>query len=226
MLRAIIFDFDGTLSDTIPGITEGINQTFRLYGFPSHTEKEVRTFINNGPRLLIRRALPAEHQDDEALLDRVLADYNVVYEKICMQANRCYDGISELVDTLRERGFLIGVLSNKQDHLLRILCDGVLPKKCDATLGTVPGKPTKPDPSMTQALTSALGVDPRDCILVGDSDVDIHTAKNADMAHIGVAWGYRDEAFLRENGAQSIAHTASELLAIIESIELGKDIFS
>ena len=219
MSRAIIFDFDGTLANTIPAITEGVNLTLAAHGFPTHTEAEMQTYINNGPRMLIRRALPAEHQADEALLDRILADYNELYQTVCLHTDRCYDGMAELVDTLRARGFRIGVLSNKQDHLLRILCDGVLPSKCDAILGTVPNKPTKPDPSMTTAIAAVLGVAPQDCILVGDSDVDILTAKNAGMPHVGVAWGYRNEAFLRENGASHVAHTPEELLNIIESIE-------
>ena len=219
MPRAILFDFDGTLADTIPAITEGINLTMRAYGFPTHTEEEVRSYINNGPRKLIQRALPKDLQSDEALLDRVLADYNVLYADVCEHTDRPYDGILALLRTLRSRGYKIGVLSNKQDHLLRKIAEGILPDGLyDTILGTVPNKPTKPDPAMTLQIARALDARPEDCIIVGDSDVDVKTAKAANMMHVGVSWGYRDEAFLRENGAVDVANTPEELLTMIEKL--------
>ena len=219
MLRAILFDFDGTLADTIPAITEGINLAMEQYGFPTHTEAEVLSYINNGPRKLITRALPKEHQGDESLIDRVLADYTALYDGIFLHTDRPYDGIFPVLHALRAEGYVIGVLSNKQDFLLRRFCDVVLPGLCDGVLGTFPGKPTKPDPQMTLQLTDALGVDPADCVLIGDSDVDIYTAKNAGMKHIGVTWGYRDAECLLANGATHLANTPSDLLSIINTIK-------
>lgn len=218
MPKAVILDFDGTIADTIPAIAEGINLTMELYGFPTHDEAAVRTFINNGPRMLIRRALPKELQDDEALLDRVLADYNRLYQTVCHHTDRPYDGICDLIDTLRERGYRIGVLSNKQDALVRVMCERVIPNRCDALQGSLPDKPTKPDPYLTGLVADALGVSPAECVIVGDSDVDIRTAQLAGMAHIGVSWGYRDEAFLRENGARVVVSTPKELLSEIEKL--------
>ncbi|MBQ9760762.1 MAG: HAD family hydrolase [Clostridia bacterium] len=217
MLRAVIFDFDGTLADTIPAITEGVNLTMRQYGFPTHSEAEVRTFINNGPRMLIRRALPRELQENECLLDRVLADYDRLYKTVCLHTDTPYDGINALIDRLRERGVRIGVLSNKQDHLLRKICTGMFGDRIDCIVGTVPDRPTKPDPYLAKKLAESLGVDTRDCIMIGDSDVDIRTAENAEMQCISVSWGYRDREFLLQNGAKAIASTPEELSLMIEN---------
>ncbi len=219
-LRAVIFDFDGTLADTIPAIADGINLTMEHYGFPTHSQEAVRGFINNGPRMLIRRALPKELQQDEALLDRVLADYTARYETICTHTDRTYDGIPDLIRTLRARGIRIGVLSNKQDHLLHVLCNNILPNLCDAVLGTTPNNPTKPDPALTLRILQQLDVAPADCILVGDSDVDVHTAKNAGMRHVGVTWGYRNREALVSCGANAIANTVPELLTLLENTEI------
>ena len=219
MIKAVIFDFDGTLADTIPAIAEGVNLTMQKYGFPTHDEAAIRSFINNGPRMLIRRALPKGLQEDEALLDRVLADYDGLYKTVCLHTDRAYDGIPTLIETLRRKGLRIGVLSNKQDHLLRQICTGIFPTQCDAIFGTVPDKPTKPDPYLSLQIAKELGVSPEECLMVGDSDVDVRTAKNAGMTHIGVSWGYRDRDFLMQNGATLVADTPKELLTSIEKLQ-------
>ena len=219
MLRAVIFDFDGTIADTIPAITEGINLTMTQYSYPTHTDEEVLTYINNGPRMLIRRALPKELQQDEKLLDRVLADYDSLYQTVCAHTNKPYDGLEEVVRTLRERNIKIGVLSNKQDRLLGQMIENVLPNMIDATQGSLPNQPTKPDPYLTSLITEKLGVTPAECVMIGDSDVDVKTAQEACMHHIGVSWGYRNEAFLRQSGATVVVDTPEQLLAAIERID-------
>ena len=224
MATAIIFDFDGTIADTIPAICEGVNLTMEAFGFPLHTEAEVRTYINNGPRKLITRALPKERQEDEALIDRVLAYYNQAYQTVCMHTDHPYDGIAELIAHLRAEDYRIGVLSNKQDFLVRPMCDAVLHGGVDAVLGSLPDHPAKPHPFLSEAIAKMLGVTTADCILIGDSDVDVHTAKNAGMQHIGVTWGYRDANFLRENGATNLVNTTAELYTQIKQLTKGKDI--
>ena len=222
--KAVIFDFDGTVADTIPAIREGVNLTMEKYGFPTHTDAEVITFINNGPRMLIKRALPAHVREDEALLDRVIQGYNTFYHSIFAHTDRPYDGIPEILLSLRAEGYRIGVLSNKQDFLVQPLCKAVIPNLYDAALGSIPDHPTKPDPYMTNRIADMLGVLTEDCILIGDSDVDVHTAKNAGMGHIGVTWGYRDAACLRAAGATTLADTPEELLTKIKEYFAGKDI--
>ena len=218
MIRAVIFDFDGTIADTIPAIAEGINLTMERHGYPTHTEAEVRSYINNGPRMLIRRALPKELQDDEYLLDGVLSDYDRIYKKVCEHTDKPYSGIEEVVLALRAKGILIGVLSNKQDHLLGQMVEAVLPGTTDAVQGSLANRPTKPDPYLTNRILSSLGVSAQECVIVGDSDVDIKTAEAIGCPHIGVTWGYRDEEFLRKNGAKVIVDTPKKLLDAIKQL--------
>ena len=220
MIRAIIFDFDGTLADTIPTLCKGINLTMSVYGYPIHTEAEVLEFINYGARELIRCAMPQALQTDESLIDRVLADYDKIYGEIFLHTDHCYDGMKALVQDLHGMGLKIGVLSNKQDRYVKALCQSVLlPDTYDAAQGVISGKPTKPDPYLSHLIAQRLAVDPSECIMVGDSDVDIKTAHNAGMRHVGVSWGYREDAFLRANGAEYVAHTPEELKKMIINIK-------
>lgn len=224
MIRAVLFDFDGTVADTIGAIREGVNLTMARYGFPRHTYDEVLTFINNGARELIRRALPAEYRQDEEFVSTALAAYNEDLGKTYLQTDRTYDGVDRLIRRLHDEGFRIGVLSNKQDPFVAGLCrQDLYPGSFDATQGVEPGLPTKPDPAMTLKITEKMGVTPAECIMVGDSDVDILTAANAGMTHVGVAWGYRDETFLRANGARYVARDTDDLYRIIRNVAKGKE---
>lgn len=215
MIKAIVFDFDGTLANTIFSVREGVNAAMRAFGFPEHDVAAVTSFINTGARELLRKALPADRQRDEALLDRVMEVYDAAYAEVCCENVPLYDGMGELLLSLKQ-SFKIGVLSNKQDHFVKLLCSEILPKGCcDAALGALPDKPTKPDPFLPNRIAEMLGVQPCECLMIGDSDVDFRTAQNAGMAHIGVSWGYRDEAFLRAHGVTRIAHSAAELKDMI-----------
>ena len=216
MIKAVIFDFDGTIADTKPALREGVNRTMRLYGYPEHTDEDILRFINNGARELIRRAMPKTLQRDEEQVSRVLEDYNRLYGEVFLLTDHAYDGIVELVERLRG-AYRVGVLSNKQDVYVKALCAQVLPKgSYMIAQGVIAGKPTKPHPYLSELVAASLGVKPEECVIVGDSDVDILTAKNAGMRHIGVSWGYRSEAFLREKGATAIAHTPQEIEVLLK----------
>ncbi len=217
MLKAVIFDFDGTIADTVPALCEGINLTMRHFGYPTHTEADILRFINNGARELVRRAMPKDLQGDEEQVSRVLAVYNALYETVYLHTDKCYTGVREAVAALHAEGLRVGVLSNKQDVFVKGLCRSVLaPDSYDVAQGVIEGKPTKPHPYLAARVAKTLGVAPAECAMVGDSDVDIRTAENAGMLHIGVTWGYRNEKFLRASGAVRLAHTAEELSAIIK----------
>ena len=218
-MKAVIFDFDGTIADTLEAIGEAVNTTMQSYGYPSHSLADIRSFINNGARELVRRAMPKQLQIDEALLDRVYADYHREYGKTYLHTKIAYDGIPELIRDLHNAGVRVGVLSNKQHEYVVNLSKQVLPKGCfDAAQGVVPEQPTKPHPYLSELVAAHLGISPCECVMVGDSDVDILTAKNAGMTHVGVSWGYRDEETLRKNGATRIAHTPDELKKILKDL--------
>lgn len=220
MLKAVIFDLDGTLANTIAAIREGVNLTMELYGYPTHTDADILRFINFGARELIRRAMPDPHRSDEKQVSRVLADYNRLYGTVYHHTDRCYNGMVEAVRAMHDMlGLKIGVLSNKQDLFVQRLTQQLLPEGvCEYAQGVIDGKPAKPDPYLSRRVAEVLGVELCTCAMVGDSDVDIRTAGMAGMTHIGVSWGYRDEAFLRANGAKTVAHTPAELLDIVKSM--------
>lgn len=218
-MKAVIFDFDGTIADTLDAIREAVNATMVRYGYPTHSLADIRSFINNGARELVRRAMPKDMQTDEALLDRVYADYHREYGKTYLHTKHAYNGIPELIQELHDAGVRIGVLSNKQHAYVVDLSLQVLPQgSFDAAQGVVPNQPTKPHPYLSEKIAHDLGVRPCDCIMVGDSDVDLLTAQNAGMTHVGVAWGYRDEDTLRKKGAALIAHTPDELKKILNDL--------
>ena len=220
MIRAIVFDFDGTLADTIPAIREGLNATMRHFGFPEHSLEAVRSFINFGARELVRSALPTEKQTDAAFVEEALEIYEGFYGKTYLHTRETYAGLSELVRELHDlHGMKIGVLSNKEHLFVCNLVEQVLDAGiCEAVQGNIPDKPAKPDPYLSRRVAEALGVATEECIMVGDSDVDIRTAKNAGMIPVSVSWGYRDADFLRERGAEYIVTTAEELRALLTDL--------
>ena len=223
MLKAVIFDFDGTLADTIPGLCAGVNLTMEKYGYPTHTPADILTFINNGARMLITRAMPAHLRNDEALISRVLADYDAFYSQTYLQGATPYAGLTDAVSALHDRlGLCIAVLSNKQDAYVKRLTREILPQgSYQAAVGVAPGDPTKPDPRLTQKALNALGVAPHECVMVGDSDIDIRTAALAGMPCISVTWGFRSEEFLLQHGATHLARTPDELVRVIELMKEG-----
>lgn len=218
-MKAVIFDFDGTIADTIPAIREGINLVMDELGFARHTDAEVLTFVNHGSRELLRRALPEQYRKDEAMVTHALALYDKHYLTVCYHTDRTYPGVRELVGRLHEKGYAVGILSNKQAPVLEKLAASLLKEgSVDAVQGVFPGAPVKPDPFLSNRILNRLGVAPADCIFVGDSDVDFATAKNAGMTHVAVTWGFASEEHLKSVGATRFAHTAEELERIINNI--------
>ena len=216
MKKAIIFDLDGTLADTIPAITEGINRAMRRLGYPDRSEEEIRSFINHGARHLIRCAIPREYWDDDKAIDHALEVYNQSYGEVVLLTDRTYDGMRELVEKLHT-SYKIGVLSNKQDIYVKQLSHVLLgDENYDAAQGVAPGHPTKPHPYLPQKIAAELGVATEDCIMIGDSDIDLLTAEGAGMTHIAVTWGFRSEEFLLEKGAKNLAHNIDELEELIQ----------
>lgn len=218
MKKAVIFDFDGTIADTISAIREGVNMTMRLKGYPEHDHEAILSFINYGARQLIRSALPVKLQDNEEAINETLKLYDQCYEKVFLHTDRAYAGVTELIQRLH-KDYKIGILSNKQDIFVKQLSEQILGKEnYDAAQGVIPNHPTKPHPYLSERIAADLGVTTEDCVMVGDSDIDLLTARQADMTHIGVTWGFRSEEFLREKGATRIAHTPEELETLIRAL--------
>ena len=217
-VRALIFDLDGTLADTIGGIRDGMNETMHKYGYPPKTYEDIRRAIGNGARLLVKRCMPEPDASNEQKVKTVLASYDLAYARTHLHTRECYEGIVEAVKELHARGYRLAVLSNKQDAYTKGLVDQLFP---DGEFEIVMGQgelPTKPDPTAPQLIAHLLCVDADECAVIGDSDVDIVTAQNAGMRSVGCSWGYRGRQVLEGLGAQHVVDTPLRLLDIFPEI--------
>ena len=213
--KAVLFDLDGTLLDTLDDLTDSVNVILERYGFPRQERKEVRRYLGNGSERLMRAVLPKNI--NEADFAKYLEEYKVYYEGHKEEKTGPYPGIPELLWELHRRGLKIGVVSNKFDLAVKGLCKKYFSPCIDGAVGEMEsaGIHRKPAPDMVFAAAEWLGVVIEDCLYVGDSEVDILTAENAGMDCVSVCWGFRDEGELREAGAKRLAHTAAELEKII-----------
>ncbi|MBQ1243028.1 MAG: HAD family hydrolase [Clostridia bacterium] len=212
MYKAVIFDLDGTLLDTLVDLYNSVNHALRTFGFPERTIDEVRRFIGNGVKKLMERSTP-EGTDEETnakCLDCFRAHYLVH-----MADNTApYDGVNELIAKLREKGVRTAVVSNKLHSAVVDLCKDYF-EGIEEAIGVSVEAERKPNPVNVLKVLDAFGITADECIYVGDSEVDVQTAHNAGVKCIGVTWGFRDEAELKENGADFIAHTAEEVYNLI-----------
>ena len=210
-----IFDLDGTLLDTILDLAAATNAALKASGYPERSVDEVRSFVGDGIKKLIERAVPAGTGEEE--IARVHADFIAYYKVHSADRTTPYAGILEMLAALRERGVKTAVLSNKVDHATKVLCEGYFAGLFDIVAGEREGEgiPKKPAPQGVFEILRATGVSAKDAVYIGDSDVDIKTARNAGLDEILVSWGFRDVGVLRQNGAKRIAHTAKELEALI-----------
>lgn len=212
--RLLIFDLDGTIADTIWSIREGVNLALEKYGFAKRGYEDIRRAIGNGAYELIRQSLPCEMRGDGELVMRVLADYDVLYADTCFHIDGCYAGMKEAITLLSERGYSLAVLSNKQDAYVRKIVAHLFPEgEIDLARGQTE-LPRKPDPTVPLMIAEQFDVTPDECAFIGDSEVDVLTAKNAGMLSVAVSWGYRPRELLTD--ADIIIDTPQELASIFD----------
>lgn len=210
MSRLIIFDLDGTILDTIADLSAGVNHTLEIHGFPTHTMSEFKMMVGHGMRKLVTAAMP-ESERREDFIDTFLKEFLDYYLEHIDIATVPFPGIPELLRKLDAEGFKIAVASNKiQPGTERLIREFFPDIPFVAICGNRPGYPLKPDPALVRSIMDAAGVCGSDTIMVGDSDTDIQTAKNAGIRVIAVTWGLRPAEAL--TGADVIANTAEELL--------------
>jgi phosphoglycolate phosphatase len=212
-IKALFFDLDGTLADTMPAIAEALNMTMSELGYPEHSIDEIKTYIGKGPRHLVSEALPKDiRENDPKAVDKALELYTRMYKKTYLNTNELYEGVEEAIITL-SKYYKIAVLSNKQDEYVKNLVAQLLPEGiCSLACGTVNGVPAKPNPTVALKMAKELGVEHYECMLIGDSDIDILTAENAGFDVLSVSWGYVSKAKLLIKGAENIIDTPSELV--------------
>ena len=212
---ACIFDLDGTLANTLTSIAHFGNATLERFGLPQIPTEQYKTLVGNGADKLMRRMLrTVGAQFSEEQIHEFRAYYDSQYESDPMALVEPYPGIVELLTRLKEEGFQLGVLSNKPDNVARDIVEEMFPGLFHQAHGQREGIPTKPDPTAVLGIAKDFGVEPDRILYCGDSGVDMQTGKNAGMHPCGVLWGFREEAELRENGAEFLVATAEELYRI------------
>ena len=212
--KAVLFDLDGTLLDTLPGLAASVNAVLRAHGEPERSLEEVRAFVGNGVRKLIARA--AKGGEDRPDYPALLAEYRAHYLAHAAEGSAPYPGIPELLAALRARGVKLGVVTNKDEDAARALMERFFPGAFDVVLGGNAGRAPKPDPATPRAALEALGVPPAEALYVGDTDVDAATARGAGMDLRLCSWGFRARGDLEKLDAM-IVDTPSQLLAAFDS---------
>ena len=210
----VIFDLDGTLLDTLADLADSCNHICASHGWPTHDYAAYCYFIGNGAAKLVERAIPECVRGTE-LGQQALNEFLVHYEQHKADKTCPYAGMPELVDTLKCRGVNIAVLTNKPDAAAGPVMEQYYPGVFDLVQGGMPGVPLKPDPAPVHKLLERMGADKTNTLFVGDSNVDIQTAKNSGLSGCGVLWGFRSRQELEGEGADYIAATPDELLNII-----------
>jgi phosphoglycolate phosphatase len=211
--EAVVFDLDGTLLDTLEDLRSSVNHALRLHGFPEMTYEEIRTFVGNGVRNLMLKAVPGG--DAEPAFEAVFADFRSHYAVHWRELTAPYEGVIPLVEELHRRGLKLAVVSNKSDAEVKNLCAEFFGDKMACVRGEVPGVPRKPEPDSVFLALEALGVPRESALYVGDSEVDVRTARNAGLACAAVTWGFRTREELKEAGAETFIDTPAELLEMI-----------
>lgn len=215
-IRAVIWDLDGTLLDTLDDLAASTNAALVQNGLPERTRDEVRAFVGNGVRRLIERAVPQE--TDEQTVRCVYDAFVAHYGAHSREHTRPYDGVTQMLDALLGQGVRLAIVSNKIDFAVKELSRAYFGERMSSALGDAPGRRRKPAPDSVLEAMRQLDAAPEETVYVGDSDVDVETAKNAGVTCCAVSWGFRSEKCLREAGAEHIAATPRELLRLLEAL--------
>lgn len=217
MYKLAVFDLDGTILNTLDDLAGSVNYCMKKFNMPERTIDEVRRFVGNGIRKLIERAVPSG--TPESLIKEVHEVFNQHYKLHCKDKTKPYDGIEELITSLNNKGIKSAVVSNKADFAVKILCEDFFSGLFIDAVGEKEseGVRKKPAPDSVNKVIENFKknfnseITKKDIVYIGDSDVDIQTAKNAEVDCISVDWGFRDDDFLIKNGASKIVSTPKEL---------------
>ena len=215
MKKLCVFDLDGTLMNTIPAISHFGNSALKKFGFPEIEPNRYKLLVGNGRDLLIHRMLAESGNDTEENYNNVGKAYDTAYEADPLYKTAPYDGVLNLLDTLKEKGFTLAVLSNKPDNVTQDVVRLFFGERFDVIAGQKKGVAPKPDPAGVYAILDELKMTAEESYFIGDTYVDISTGKNAGIESIGVLWGFRDREELTNAGADHIVAKAEEILDIV-----------
>jgi phosphoglycolate phosphatase len=212
--KGIIFDLDGTLVNSLEDISDAMNSVLTELNYPTHTYDSYQYFIGNGLRKLVARALPPTNNTEDEVefcFENMLKTYDIN----CVQKTKPYNEIAELINDLHSKGFKLAVFSNKADELTKKVTEALFPNLFDTIAGLTTEELKKPNPFKAIEISKNWNLKPEEILFIGDSDVDIETALNAEMFPVGVTWGYRTEEELKASGAQVVINNPLELLQIL-----------
>ena len=204
-----IFDLDGTILDTLDDLADSVNHVLSEHGFPQHTRDEVRMMVGNGILNLIKRALPVG--TEQPVVEAVFSDFNAYYKLHSADKTKPYEGVTEMLEQLKAKGVKLAVVSNKADYAVQILCENYFGGIFDVVSGEKQGVPKKPAPDGVNAILNKLGIERNKSVYIGDSDVDIQTANNAELNCIAVDWGFRSRETLIGSGAKIIVSSPDDV---------------
>ncbi len=210
--KAVLFDMDGTLLDTLQDLTDSVNELLENHGYPTRSMDYVRESVGNGVRVLLKRTLPETVR--EAELEVLMREYFGIYQKNMNNHTRPFPGVMDVLQYLQQNSIRTAIISNKPDSAVVALSKDLFGSLIDYTMGEKEGIPRKPDPKSAHMVLEHLDVAASGAMYVGDSDVDIKTAKNAGVCSVGVTWGFRSADELAAEGADHIISDIRELIAL------------
>lgn len=209
----IIFDLDGTLLNTLEDLAASVNYAMCKCGFPERTLDEIRRFVGNGVHVLIRRATPDGISDEDYW--KAYNCFEEHYKVHNLDLTRPYPGIMKLLSDLKEKGYRLSIVSNKIDFAVQDLKKEFFNNLIDIAVGDSPDTKNKPAPDMVHKAMELMGAELKDCVYIGDTNIDMETAENSNMPCICVSWGFRTRAELEEYGAEMIADTPEEIFKFV-----------
>ena len=213
--KAVLFDLDGTLINTLEDLAAASNYALAAYGYPPRPAEDFKLLAGNGVAVMLERAMPEGERAPEqiaGLKEKFLEYYSQHYADKTVP----YAGVPELLHILGAKGYKRAVVTNKVEEMAKVILHKLYPDCFDLILGQRDGVPTKPDPTLAHMAMKDLGVSPEECVFMGDSGVDVQTAVNSGALPVGVLWGFREERELLQNGAKRLIGRAEELLDILE----------
>lgn len=216
-VKAIVFDLDGTLLDTLDDLWLSVNYTMDKFGFPHRGRREVRGFLGSGVRVLVEKSLPEDKKD---MTDECLSVFKAYYDVHKDDNTRPYDGVIDMLKAVRAAGLKSAIVSNKYDAAVQQLKNVTFNGLVNFAVGEGNGIKTKPAPDGVLLALKNLGVSKDEAVYVGDSEVDLKTAENSGLKCVAVTWGFRDRDFLIECGAKNVIDATCELLPLIQKGEL------
>lgn len=216
MYKVCIFDLDGTLTDTLESITYSVNKTLDELGFANITMEQCRQFVGDGARVLMERTLRAVGDVELEKIERAMEIYGCIFGENCTYHVTAYEGITNMLDQLKGRGIKTAVLSNKpHQQSVDVVAEILGKERFSCVNGQREGVEKKPDPAGVFEIMQFLGATKEECLYIGDSEVDMETAKRAGLVSVGVSWGFRGRDILQNAGADYIIDKPCELLKLV-----------